>query len=357
VSHTAANDQGVVITSVGSAGARAAGALAAGLGLPLEAAAAAIFRAPTTVASGLSPAASHELATLMRKLGLVAEVVSDGCTVLPGRLLDVAAVIVDATRIDAAVSVLADMLGMAAEQAIELLVTPPGVILGGVSEATVDALRARLPEGVLRLVTADPAISRYALFAAGLARNDEALLEAELGQRPTAVDGGVVAFGLSRSHCDGLWRRFARHGGLRIVHEAFLLYDIELSAVEADHAGAAAALQRLAQVPAAALPALLQLLPVTIEEDLGHNEIGPRLQAYAESGLQVTARLSSFDNRVLELVTAPPAARALLRLTGSTRPPLRLPPLGAARARVLRARLEATGAEVVQAKHAPETRR
>jgi hypothetical protein len=91
---------------------------------------------------------------------------------------------------------------------------------------------------------------------------------------------------------------------------------------------------------------LLALLPVTIEERLSQTDAEARMAEYARAGITVTAHLATFATAALEIAAAPPAALTLVGAVPGAALPMRLPPLPAPRARVLRARLEAAGADV-----------
>jgi hypothetical protein len=335
----------IVVRHVGSAGPRQAAAVAAGLGLPVEAVIAAIYRAPTILAAGLAPPLAERLAAMLGGLGLAVDLVPAGTPIDRGPLLDVAVEIVDAALADAVAAAIGEFIGVTAEVALELLLTPPGMILGSASAATVAALGARLPAGSATLTAIDPVASRYALFAASLPdaeRDAIAAIAPDIGGRR---DDGIVATGLTRGEADRLWRRLSPYEGVRLVPEAFLRFNLELVAADGD----AAALEALAGIPADDLPLLLDLLPVVIEERVPQAQVHVRLCEFAAAGFTVTAHLATFATTTLEIVAAPPAALGLVGAAPGSRLPLRLPPAGAQRARVLRARLEAAGADVVQA--------
>ena len=335
----------IVVAHVGSAGPRAAGAIAAGLDLPVEAVIGTIYRAPAVIAAGLGAPVAERLVAELGELGLSVYAAPAGTPIQRGPLLDVAAEIVDPGQADAAAAVLADFLGTTPAAALDMLLTPPGLILGQASAATVEALAARLPAGAVALATVDPASTRYTLFAASLDAPDRAAVAALAPTVVTDPDGGLVATGLSRGEADRLWRRLAGREGVRLVPEAFLRFDLHLVAGDGDPS----ALEQLAGIPAADVPQLLPLLPVTVEERRSQAEAEARMADYAAAGFTVTAHLATFATATLEVAAAPPAALSLIGAVSDAALPLRLPPLSAPRARVLRARLEAVGAEVWEA--------
>lgn len=298
----------IVVAHVGSAGPRVAGVVASGLNLPVEAVISAIYRAPAVLAARLGAPVAERLVAELRDLGLAVYASPAGTPLERGALLDVAAEIVDPAQADAAAAVLADFIGSTPAAALEMLLAPPGMILGQASAATVEALAARLPEGAVALATVDPATTRYTLFAAKLPASERTAIAA-------LVPEGLLRFDLHLIHADG---------------------DPE-------------ALEGLAGIPAADVPHLLPLLPVTVEERLSQEQAETRMAEYAAAGFTVTAHLSTFATSTLEIGAAPPAALTLVGVGPGVALPIRLPPLAAPRARALRARLEAAGADVWEA--------
>jgi hypothetical protein len=337
----------IVIRDVGNAVPRAAAVLAEIFGLPVEAMVATIYRAPARLAAGLEPEAAGRVLSCLDQLGLTLEVVPAGSPIDAGTSLDLAAEIVDPGQADAAAAVTAEFLGIPLADAFELLLAPPGVVLGNVSAATVAAFERRLPAGALSLTAADPATSRYALFAGDVGDADRAAI-ATLLDGATPAGDGFVALDLSHADAGQLWRQLARVPGVRLVNQAFLRFEIVLTRIAENGPATAAALEALAGVPSQAFEALGQVLPVVVEEQVPHADVEARLLAYAEHGMTVTARLANFAEQILVVEAAPPAARGMLGVDGAAPLPLSLPPLGTARARVLRWRLEAAGAEVRQ---------
>lgn len=335
----------VLITGVGSATPRAVAALAQGVELPIEAVVDAVYRAPARLFANLAPADARRLVDIVRGLGLCAEAVPAGSAPPRGALFDVAGHLLDAAQAEPAAAALARVLGMPEAQALEALLNPPGMLLGNVTAPTVEALRQALPAGAVELTAANAASSSYALFAAAPSAAQCQLVRALLpGREVEAGSAGLTLFDLTRTEADTLWRRLQPAEGLRIVNQAFLRFTLVLVAAEP---GAAAALQRLAGVPPEEFDALCALLPVPVERHVPFAALQARLAEYAAGGLGVRAELATFAAVQLEVLSAPPG---LLRAEGfgAASLPFRTPAMVEPRARMLRARLEAAGADVLE---------
>lgn len=337
----------IVVAGPGTASPRAATIIADALGLPIEAVVDAVYRAPGRLLAGIAEADACRLAEMLAPLGLNLAIVPAGAPPARGAVRDVAAELLDAEAADDVAATLGRFLGLAPAAALDLVLTPPGIVLGNVTAPTVAALAAALPEGAVRLIEVAPDSARYALFAAGLSPLQAAGLRSHLpaGAR-IGADGSALVMGLSRRDADALWRRLRAPEQVRIVPEVLLRFGIVLHAAPAT---AAAALAALAGVPADDFAALAGALPVLVETDLPLAGLDARLAAYADAGMAVTAELESFAPVVLDVLAASPAALAAAGLGAAGPPPFATAPMPRPRARLLRHRLEAAGADVLEA--------
>jgi hypothetical protein len=339
------NNFDLFVVSPGQATPRASGILAQALGLPIEVVVDAIYRAPGRLVPSLPIQEARRLLAILEPLELDLALFPVGDPPPRGPVRDVAAELLDMDAADAVAEALGRFLGVAAAAAMDLLLTPPGIILGNVTPPAVAALAASLPSGAVRLQEIEPEGARYALFAASLTAQQAGVIQrhAHSGAMFSA-DGGALLLGLSRSEADALWRRLHAPGKIKLVPEALLRFGIILQEAPPN---AAPALQSLAGVPIEDFPILARALPVQIESDLPLACVEARLASYAKEGLVATAELESFSLIRLEILSASATALAAVGLSG--RLPLMTSPLPRPRARLMRHRLEIAGAEVLEA--------
>lgn len=339
------NNFDLFVVSPGQATPRASGILAQALGLPIEVVVDAIYRAPGRLVPSLPIQEARRLLAILEPLELDLALFPVGDPPPRGPIRDVAAELLDMDAADAVAEALGRFLGVAAAAAMDLLLTPPGIILGNVTPPAVAALAASLPSGAVRLQEIEPEGARYALFAASLTAQQAGVIRrhAHSGAMFSA-DGGALLLGLSRSAADALWRRLHAPGKIKLVPEALLRFGIILQEAPPN---AAPALQSLAGVPIEDFPILARALPVQIESDLPLACVEARLASYAKEGLVATAELESFSLIRLEILSASATALAAVGLSG--RLPLMTSPLPRPRARLMRHRLEIAGAEVLEA--------
>ncbi len=300
-----------------------------------------MYRAPACLLAGIDAQRSAGLASYLEQLGLKVAVLDSGAAPQRPELFDVAVLLLQPASAETVSAALAGFIGVDQAEARRLLLTPPGVVLGLVSAATVEALTARLPAKSARVVAAAHKTARFALFSPPPDAAQRRALAGRLRPDEQASGDGLALFGLDRARADELWRALRAPDRVRIVHEAFLTADILL---EAGPSGGASALERLAGVPSDCYVDLLALAPVPLEENVPFVEVEARLADYAAAGFRVRAELTSFAREMVEVVSAPAEALTAAGL-GGKRPPCLTPPLLRLAARVLRAELEAAGAQ------------
>tara|TARA_R110002012_G_scaffold313731_3_gene525721 strand:- start:4288 stop:5304 length:1017 start_codon:yes stop_codon:yes gene_type:complete len=333
---------------VGSGSPGAAAALARALELPIETVVDAVYRAPARLLGGVPAEDAERLVEIITGLGLEAAVKPAGHAPPRAPLLDIAGELIEPSRADEVAAILGGFLGTTPAAALEALLTPPGILLGNVSAATYTALKRALPGDAVSLIAADPTSSRYALFASRLTPLQAGVLRPYLpAGGKLEADGSATVFDLSRETADAIWRRMKAPEAVRIFNQAFLRFTILLNAMPDDAVAGAAALEALAGVPTQDYPRLAAVLPVPVQADVCFTEVPARLAAYVEAGFGATAELSTFAGVALDVMNAP--TEALAAAGFGAQPPFRTAVMSRPRARLMRARLEAAGAEVLEA--------
>lgn len=346
----------VLVTSIGDARPRIAVAVAHGLDIPIDKALQAIYQAPSVLVSDIETPLADRLSAMLDKVGLKTEVTS-GKAELPAKtLFDVALHIRRPERAYEIAESIADFCACDTARALTLITTPPGVVLGGISASTVEALERLLPAGAAEIIASDPAAARYVLIYAGESATVRAQLQDLLAARGLTggAAGDMLAGDLGFADAQHIWGSFGRTGSVRIVNRDFLRFEIwldgPLDSVGTD-ATRKAALVTLAGAPAEEAGAILTHVPFVLEDGIRHAALEARMRLYAEAGLKVRAELTTFQSIALEVVGADDpqqlagAARGL-GIADNVVPPFVTGAMPEAHARIARAVLEAAGAEV-----------
>lgn len=345
----------IVFQSIGSASPGNAAAIAIGLGVSVGSVMEALYRAPSVLVDGLSHEVGTQMQTLLSELGCKVMLEAHDAP-LPDdpRLFDVALHIEDTARYSAIATALAVFLGTTPDEAARLISTPPGVILGKVSDATITALRDRLGEGA-SLIASEPDAALYDIFLAPCDRSVTARLLGDLrrrGWQPLAETGCLLA-GLTRSEADTLWSAHQRITELRVVNREFLRFDLVLTGGLPSPASTRALIE-VAGIPAHIVPRLFEETDITVMEALPNKAMTSAMERLTSAGLEIRADLITFLHLGVEITDAPQpraisqALNAMGIETSETqlrRLPYRLPyHMPELQARMLRDTLECSGA-------------
>jgi len=285
-----ATGQRVVVESVGSAQPGLAGLLARQLGLPASRVANALYRAPSVLLEDLPPAQAQGMASILEQAGLRIRVESSLLpSPQPGGALDIALYVRVIEQLPECCQRLARFLGCRPEAALNMLLTPPGVVLGDVSEATAQALQSQLADLDVELTCSSRALARYQLLinrthGPGL----DALLH-DLRQHNIRYDADTVEVqeAIDTRQALYLWRRHQAAGGIRLLDLTFMRYDLSLQSVSVDSDNSQ--LPKLAGLPAELIDCVLANLPVVVEEGIPASGLDTRLKAWREAGMTVQA--------------------------------------------------------------------
>ncbi|GAA6132402.1 hypothetical protein [Halopseudomonas sabulinigri] len=282
--------QRVVVESVGSAQPGLAGLLARQLGLPASRVANALYRAPSVLLEDLPPAQAEGLASILQQAGLHIRLeASDTPRPQPGKTLDIALYVRNIAQLPECCQRLAHFLGCRPEAALNMLLTPPGVVLGDVSEATAQALQRHLADLEVELSCSTRAEARYQLLINRAPGPGLDSLLHDLHQQGIRYDPDSceVLQAIDTRQALYLWRRHQSAGGIRLLDLTFMRYDLSLGALQAD--SDTSQLPRLAGLPAELIDCVLANLPVVVEEGVAAQNLDSRLAAWRSAKLPVQA--------------------------------------------------------------------
>jgi hypothetical protein len=352
----------ILVHSIGTAKPAACAAIAKGLGLSVAAVVARLYRAPAVLVDGIEQSVAQQMTGLLQEIGYQAEVQSmQQAAPPPSRLHDVAVYPKDPDYLISTAKSIAEFIGVPEAETLQMLLTPPGIVLGSVSEATVQAFTAQLGEGA-SIVSSVTETATYELFlgdAPGLVR---ARLLADLRDNNIQLLGetGLVATGVEHATARALWRRHQASGALRVVNRDFLRFDLVCEQVANGFDLATPqqidCLQSIAGIPAEMVDQVLHALPLTLLEAVPNGELETAMRALTEVGLVMRADLVTFQMLGLEIVAISDATATLNTLLSHgllepgdalPRTPFQLPAkLPELYAKMIKSSLQNSGADV-----------
>jgi hypothetical protein len=357
----------ILIKSIGDAQPAASIAIAKGLNLPTAVVVSRLYSAPSILIDGIDEVTARGITKLLSGLGFEAE--SQDTTLPPPDapvLYDVAIYIKDARQFQYAIEKISEFTGIIEDDAARMIMSPPGVILGSVSKATVDVLSKQL-EPDISVLSSQPDMARYHLFLSkegGETIHKRILQDLEHAELELCGTSGLVARDIDHSTARLLWQRHQASGLLRIVIQDFLHFDLVLQKSEINEKLPPAqlapaqveALEKIVGIPADMAEDVLRAAPITLLESIPQTEITPLMTAFAKTGLTIQANLITFQMLGLEVqsLTDPVSTQQALEGFGLhhqgtplPKPPFVLPGvMPELQARITRAALEDTGAQL-----------
>jgi hypothetical protein len=298
----------IVVRSIGRASPAVCQQIGAVLSLPAAAIIKRIYQAPAVLMEGLNHEDGCEIRHVLDEAGLVVDLEPEPVDLGSARaLFDIAVHIQDIAEFTQVGARLAEFLGCQPEQAERLLETPPGVVLGDVSEATVQALTQRLDGLGANVIPADKQQSVYDLFLLDADPAVRSAMLRDLRASGEACDDSahaVILRSLSHDAAAAIWRRYQSTGSLRVINRAFEQWDIVLEACDGSDASLDA-LSATAGIPREVCPTLMRHLPLVVEESVSNAALQKRLRMYANGGLDVRAVLTTLRAVKLTIINGP----------------------------------------------------
>ncbi len=351
----------ILIKSVGSALPSTSAAVAKGLGLPTATVVSRLYRAPAVLVDGLDKPLAQRMLSLLSDIGYEAEMQGETEPApTPVPLFDVAIYIEDAQRLQHAVDIVAKFIGITETDATKMIMAPPGIVLGSVSEATIRSFKDQMGEKI-SVISSQPKKASYDLFLTDGPDVVRSHLLADIAKAGLASNGtsGLVVSNVDYATAQDLWKRHQASGLLRIVNRDFLRFDIILNradTVNRPDQEQIKALELLAGVPAEMAEDVFSEASITLLEAVPSAELTNYMEAFSKARLNVQANLITFQTLTLEVQSISNHVSLLrtferlgLPKQGATlpRPPFRIPgAMPELQARVIRTALEDAGAQV-----------
>lgn len=342
--HAGQGSARLIVRSIGTAGVALARSLRHVLPFSDADIAALLFQAPSEILSGLDQPRAEAMAGLLRETGLDCAVLDTGESVNEGRGdYEVALAVRDVERMPALLVEVVRLLGVDAATARSIVCRAPALLLGGISEATVNALRARFDALGADIDASRPAEARFDAFLGecpatvrerALERLRAAIGTFELstpaasgasgsagsgptGSRPTlgSSSGPVAVFGLDHATADRVWRELRQSNvPVHVVNRDFARYDVVLQAAP-DTDGVRRHLTTRAGIPAGVVSRVLANLPVVVHRALPHADLEAVLAELTQAGARAVAEPLAFQRFAVSLGEVRDA-RALVPVIG-----------------------------------------
>jgi ribosomal protein L7/L12 len=311
------------VSSIGSSGVGLVRSLRRVMPLPETDIAALLFQAPSALITGLDRSLADAIAGSLRETGL-------DCGVLEGDApleegvgdCEVALHVHDFARMPAIVLEVMRLLGVDERTARKIVCAVPAALLGGVSTATVHALRQRFAPLGAEVDASRSASARFDVFLGacpGVLR-ERALARIRALARdaaPSEIGDGVLSC-VDRETAEGVLQELGSLSApLCIVNRDFARYTLWLQRAQ-DGEALRACLSKLTGMPSQVVPRVLASLPLVLHHGVSHADAEAALTALADAGAEASADPVALQRFALALepVREPGSLLPLLRDLG-----------------------------------------
>lgn len=303
----------VVIQSIGEAKPSVAALLSDVLSVPSDVVLKMLYQSPSVLFRDVEDELAHNAQALLLRLGLQATVEDSVADLQEAQqLYDVALHLNEPLDLFRVQKALADFLGCTEQQALQLLLKNPAIVLGSVSQATALALSERLGAKVL---FSNPRKASYTLLFRFLTKDAVRQFQLVCDKLGIAFTPNVKQLnGLPYEQAQELWRHFGAKEWVQLYNEQFLSYRILLESFDLGSSAHCQALTDLVGMPSALLPEVWQQLPLVIHDYLDDEACKGLIAQYQELGISCTAEhiLEQESSLHLEEIEDTPALRRCL---------------------------------------------
>ena len=276
-SNTAETQNRLTVLSIGTASAISAKAIADGLQTSSDKVAEKLYRAPAVLVDNLSVQASESLAELIQNLGIDVRIEpSDAPPPPPNELFDISIHFNDIESLPKVAYQLSAFLGTDTATIVQLLLTPPAIVLGNVSQATLQALSTRLDEPGVELIASRPTKALYSVIVRDLEKPQLQELHQFVSRMGLSLsnlqDFGITSIDYQTAQT--IWKHFGHRMPIQIVNQDFYRYDIKLETLpETNQLHAVEYLENQIGIQTSDYDAIEPHLPLVIQEGVSQESM------------------------------------------------------------------------------------
>ncbi|MCA9708784.1 MAG: hypothetical protein KDK70_23260 [Myxococcales bacterium] len=296
-------EHGILVRSIGTAGAAIVGALGSASRVPEQMLAQRLFQAPAMLFRGLTKELAEEATAILRAAGVECEVTHQDHSFTPGGAdHEVALVVRDFRKTSAVLESVMTLLGVTAAEAKRILCTSPAVLLGRISAATVVAIEQRFAPLGVEVDVSRPATARFDVLMGHCNAEQRAAAVAAIGGLHIEVEsaredhaGPLLAMGISHDDAERVHAIASRsQWPLVVVNRDFQRYDVRLDAAP-DTPRLRAFLAESAGMPERMVPRVLARLPIVTHPCVRFSRMGKLLESMRALGASASGHLLSFQ--------------------------------------------------------------
>lgn len=300
----------VIIDSIGSARPVIAKFLADSFNIHHEIALKLLYCTPSIIFHKIDEESALKSGELLRKLGLEI-VITESDSDLPAapELYDVCLYIQDAEKLPSVTKQLAEFLGCSEQEAFNLLLNEPSVVLGNVSKNTARALSNRVDAEV---IISKPNEDLYTLSVLTEDSNFLRQLKTVLNSYGIEFIPGKekIIDNIDYEKGKEIWRRMNSSKILNLCNQSFQRYEIILEAVDESNPEHIEVLNKEIGIPREIINDLFRNLPVVLNESVNRNNLEKLISNYKKAGLKCIYNAIPHGDRQIIIDELPDKAKA-----------------------------------------------
>ena len=283
----------ILIKSIGTANPNVSKILAEAFQINHEMLARLLYNAPAVFLEQADEAIANKALEILTQLGLEVELLEANAE-LPKKSepLDLAVYVKDPLKMMVVAQQLSEFMGIAENDAMQLLLNEPSVVLGGVSLATAEVLKNRLDAEV---IASNPKTDLYTIEITSdksdFLTNFNAALK-QVGIQPEKLQKQIE--NVSYEQTQALWKRFPNSKEFLIYNQSYQRHQIILEDFDLYKDEVKSFLTQTIGMPNEILADIHQNLPVVLDESVNHIERDQKLEQYQQNGLQCESKAIPF---------------------------------------------------------------
>lgn len=281
----------VIINSIGTAKPIASKILSDAFEIPQELITKLIYGAPSVLLHKVDEKLADKATKTLSQLGLEVSVQDASVSVSTNNAsYEISVYIEDIEALPTVTRQVSDFLGCSLKEAFHLLAEPSGIVIGGVSKATVDAFSKRVDA---RVVASQITNDTYTITI----QPDEDILVQQISKELKTKEYPFV--NISYTDSQRIWRKYGTSNKITICNESHLRYELLLEKVNPSNPRYKETLTTTIGMPEEIIDTVLANLPVQLEEGITIQETIALIETYKMAGLQCSCRpLPTTDTQV-----------------------------------------------------------
>ncbi|MFL0123740.1 hypothetical protein V2590_03540 [Tenacibaculum maritimum] len=296
-------ENSVIINSIGTATPSVSKILSEAFKMPQEFILKLLYNAPTVLFQKVDEALAKKAEKTLSELGLEVQIVNEKEVIaLAKEEVEVSIFFEDVLKLPEVIQQLSDFLGCKPVESLNMLLTSPSIVLGGVSEATAKALEERIDAAVCY---SNPKHDLFTIYVPASFSKD-ALEKIMLKAKRTtyeSVDAGILIKDVAYKESSLIWREYQSEKELKVINQTHQLSNVVLLSFEKENKEQLSFLTEKVGIPLHLLPILDKHLPITLYENISTQsaekisklckDIG--MDTYLKKKVKSTRRLSIED--------------------------------------------------------------